>query len=606
MILRPRTLVVGAIAVIVTISGARAGANASPPLRVPANQRVDVLVQLPLRNQAELERLVSLQSRPGTQAYHRFLTPAQFAATFGPRPSDVSAVAAELARDGFTLARIGTQLIRASAPAATIERSFGTRLVAVGTGTHGRLTAAGALELPPALTFRHAIVAGLAGIPRPVPQLRAVERPANRYGPYGGYWFDDLKQAYTYPSYLVANGKGTHVAIVGYSDSSDSDAKTYFRHEKLGILPGTAVPTIRHFLYPGSTPFDPSSDTSLEADVDVQQAGGSAPGATIDLYAASVVSNESFLDTYATIAEDGVEDIVTTSYGNCELAYTPAYNGGQSYTAILGAYHQVFLQGNSEGITFLFSSGDDGGNVCPPAAYFTNAGAGVTYKAVPSISGFSDANATSVGGTTSLRTSYVKGSLESKYVTENSLADPAPFPPSDPYGTGNFVSHQYWGSGGGVSSVFGKPGYQQYVPYPRRAVPDISMHMGGCPFSSASDCNPTDSYDVAVFNGQLGGVIGTSLSSPEFAGLLATIESITKTRLANVNELLYAAKVLDPQVFHTGFAGSDGVPAYTVKAGSRGYNLVYGLGTPSVQALIHLLDPTIARWAGNPQTPSNP
>jgi subtilase family serine protease len=181
-----------------------------------------------------------------------------------------------------------------------------------------------------------------------------------------------------------------------------------------------------------------------------------------------------------------------------------------------------------------------------------------------------------------------------------------PFPASDPYGTGNQLSNQYWGSGGGISHVFGKPEYQQYLPYNSRVVPDVAMHMGGCPFSTTADCNPTDSYDVAVFNGQLGGVLGTSLSSPEFAGMLATVESITGSRLGNVNELLYAAKTLDPRVFHSGFDATDGVPAYAVRGGSRAYNLIYGLGTPDVYQLVYLFNPHIRDLAGYPQTASNP
>jgi subtilase family serine protease len=606
MVVRPLHRFITVFAALAALAGTRAGAQATGMLRTAPDQPVALQVHVALRNEAELEKLVSMQSRLGTQVSHHFLTPAQFNARYGPDPSDVAAVVAELKQDGFVIGKIDAQLIRASAPAAKVERVFQTRLATISKAGHSTLAPVGAFKLPASFTYHHAIVTNLTGMRRPVPEFRRVNLPQNRFGPYGGYLFDDLKQAYQYPSYLVANGNGTHIAVVGYSDSSDSDANKYFRSEKLGVLKGTSVPTIQHFAFPGSEAFDPTSDYSLEADIDVQQSGGSAPGATIDVYAASVASDESFLDTYATIDDTDVDDVVTTSYGSCELAYTSGYNGGQSYIGILAAYHDAFLQGNSEGITFVFSSGDSGGNVCPPAAYFTNAGAGVTYAAIPSVSGYSDPNLTSVGGTTSLTTAYKKGSLNSAYVRENSLADPVPFAPSDPYGTGNQLSNQYWGSGGGISRVFGKPEYQQYLGYAARVVPDIAMHMGGCPFSSAKDCNPTDSYDIAVFDGQLGGVIGTSLSSPEFAGLLATLESITGYRLGNVNELLYNAKVLDPRVFHTGMPATDGVPAYAVKGGTTTYNFIYGLGTIDVYQLVYLLNPKLKELAGLPQTPTNP
>jgi hypothetical protein len=49
------------------------------------------------------------------------------------------------------------------------------------------------------------------------------------------------------------------------------------------------------------------------------------------------------------------------------------------------------------------------------------------------------------------------------------------------------VGNNTWGSGGGYSTVFSKPSYQTLVntgTNPGRAVPDVSLMMGGCLLSS--------------------------------------------------------------------------------------------------------------------------
>ena len=82
--------------------------------------------------------------------------------------------------------------------------------------------------------------------------------------------------------------------------------------------------------------------------------------------------------------------------------------------------------------------------------------------------------------------------------------------------------------------IFPEPSYQDgVVPSTgQRYDPDISMHMGGCPLyfnaltgrQVGEKCHPDDSFDIAVIGGQEAGLIGTSASAPEFAGLLAVFE----------------------------------------------------------------------------------
>src|SRR5262249_3972242 len=128
------------------------------------------------------------------------------------------------------------------------------------------------------------------------------------------------------------------------------------------------------------------------------------------------------------------------------------------------------------------------------------------------------------------------------------------------------------------------------------------LHMGGCPFGAVTPCGPDRSFDIAVFDGGLFGFIGTSLSSPDWAGLQAVQQQVLGGgRQGNVNYLIYAlaksGSVGNGPIFRNGIAGNNGYPA------TPGYDFVTGLGTP--RAAQYAFRP-FGPFAGNPQTPSNP
>ncbi len=557
--------------------------------RVPETTNgVRTFIHLPLRNEAELEQLVAQQSTEGSPEYHRWLTPQQFRASYGPQIQDLQNAALALRSEGFT-ATITSQGIIADAPQAVIEKAFGVRLqsvTAVGRTGMSTLVANRAPTLPAALTKLNAQVIGLAHTQPFIPEAyKAKITTENRYSPVGPYWFDDLKQAYQWPSYALATGKGRTIGILAASDFLNSDYQTYFSHEKLPI------PTVLRRPVAGGPPaFNPNSGDSLEVTVDIQQAGGMAPGATLVVYGVPDPSDASFAAAYTAMDEDNVVDIVNSSFGSCELFYTPAYNGGQSFVGILHAFHDLFLQGNSQGITFVASSGDFAARACVTPD-FKNAVLGINPLS-------SDPAVTALGGT-NLVTNSIANSLNSSYVSENAFGDPLQ-PGQGPYGNNGAE----WGSGGGKSVIWPKPAYQTLVNThsATRSNPDLALHMGGCPGTAVQPCGPNRSADVTVFGGGLFGVIGTSLSSPDFAGLQAVREQARGTgREGNVNTTIYHYAQLGilfgRPVFHNSIAGNNGFPS------TPGYNFVVGNGTifGSQWTLLHA-----GPFAGNPQTPSNP
>lgn len=592
-----------------------------------ASQRVDFNIYLPLRNTDELDRLLEAQHTRGSAQYHKWLTPAEFRSRFGPSPEDISTLSQIVKSYGLTVSQIHSHGVRVQGTVNAVQRAFGTALSnSVALNGRTKLVSPAPLTLPPALERMGARIVHFSALrefqpqvhrvagPVPLgsaPQILEGAAPQNRYSPFGGYWFDDLKQAYDFPSVQSLDGRGRIIAIMAVSNFLNSDINSYFAHESRPSAPISAPTIIRFPIGGGSPPFNPNSGNSVEAELDIEQAAGMAPGATLVVVNLPDASDGSFIDGYLTLVEGNFADIVSTSFGEVEAFYTAAYNGGQDFTGILQVFDDLFKQGNAQGMTFVTGSGDFGGVPVPPLSYFTTPPRNppvVVGKFLPGAEFFaSSPHVTAVGGT-NLRTTSNPPSLESRYVNENALADP--LVPFDRYGTGNLLSGGFWGSGGGKSVFFSKPLYQEFVQTGSnmRTVPDVSFQMGGCPGGIAKmPCHPTDSYTVEVFDGQLIGVIGTSVSAPDFAGILALKEQfLGGSRLGNVNYDIYAIAAAQPAVanspldfLHQGQPGFNGAFSTT----RSGYNLVLGVGTPLVRNFIFApeLPP-----AGDPQTKSNP
>jgi subtilase family serine protease len=590
---------------------ARATTNAGDVVlgRAPASGRVTLIVHLPLRDEAAVARLVDNQSDPASPLYGHFLTPAQFRAAYGPDAATVRRASAALQAAGLHVDRRSTQDLFVSGPAAAAERAFGAPLYRVrDRDGHERVESIGATRMPAALEQIGAAVHGIAATADARPFLRPALGggvPDNRQTKLGPYWFDDLKQAYHYPSYTVANGSGATIATVGVSAYSASDATLFYGNELLGPKPSDLgpAPKIELLAFAGSDAFNPAKGASDEANLDVQQAGGSAPGATvIGVAVPDLPTLGGFLLGYDYIDENSLADVVSTSFGGCELLYTKAYNGGQDFTGLLRSFHDLFLQGNSEGITFVFSSGDEAGLACPELAYFENPNKHLNYKYVPSVNFWSnDPNVTAVGGT-NLETTFVKGSLESKYLAQNEDGDP--LQPSDPYGVGNNLINGVFGSGGGASTIWPAFAAQKALTGGKqREVPDVAMQMGGCPTGAKSPCGPNRSSVVAAVGGKFLAFVGTSASAPDFAGLVAVRVAIGKKRLGNVNTFIYAASKSNGtgHYFIQGIAGNNGVITWPAK--KAGYNMITGNGTPLANDYVLLPHAVLA---GNPQTSTNP
>src|SRR5579862_398590 len=621
------------------LAGAAIAAPGKPVIvgKPDAASLVSFEVALPLRNRDQLEALLKAQQDPTNAQYHKWLTPAEFGARFGPDKATVDSVVASFRSRGFSV-QTHTRSVHVTGQAAAVESALGTHLQLAQTETNARgtrLVSDSMAKMPSELAAVGATVMSFAPFEMHVnshlvtPNLG--DGTDNRYGPDGGYWFDDLKQAYAYPSYQTMvtvkgksqrlDGTGATIGVLMSSDYLPSDVKAVFDHENWSGITGRKDPTLYKdiAINGGGGLF---GGAFAEVSIDTQSEITGAPGAHVILYNIPDLSDSNVFSGYVEAIESNEVDALSASFGGCELFYFPDYNGGQDYRGILRSLHELFLQGNAQGITFLASSGDSAGKGCTTPVYLQGKpGAFIAGIENPE----DDPNVTSVGGT-NLVTNYNPKSLDSSYVTENAWSDPEI--PYDPYGIGANVSGGVWGAGSGVSRMFAKPDYQNLVQTGAnmRSVPDIGMHVGGCPggisklnkktgFCDGGD-NPQNgngnadrSYGIfALAVGQGGGYfgfIGTSLSSPQFAGVLALIIQ-QQGRQGNLNPWLYQTAATAAKngtvatLLHTKIPGFNGLIQSNISAT---YNASTGIGTPIVKKLVGV---ATAAPAGLPQTISNP
>jgi subtilase family serine protease len=606
-------------------------------------------VYLPLTHTAALEQLLQEQTDSASSNYHHWLSPAQFKQQFGPNAADVARTKALLQAQGLTIVRENTQNLEVEGPVSNVERMFNTRLqrVQMQQGRIKLAAAEGHLTLPQSLAVMGAVIPEFtthlaAHVHSKVLRRVSATSPVFRLSSNDSFFYpNDLNEAYQLPSFRTElpspfsrhpsqiAGVGSHIGIVISSVISPKDlANTFNSTLALGgginlIQAYTAnsnlpVPTVTiRAIGTGSGPFNPATDDAAEASLDTQMSLGTAPGAKETLYDMEDLSDDQITAAYTAVDEDNAVDVVSSSFGECELDFTAAYNGGVDFTSVLKTFHALFQQGNAQGITFLASSGDNGAVPCVSETFANNPTNGTSFVAGVE-NPASDPNVTSVGGT-NLQTTATPGVDDATYSSENANFDPrepASFQISAT--TTVTVGNNTWGSGGGFSSVFAKPFYQFLVntgSNVHRSVPDVSLMMGGCPGDAdlaVQDCTMLPRSAIIVWiGGEADLLIGTSASSPEMAGVLALAVELNHGRLGNVNPLIYSLSATQTlfggtkapkalQFFHREIPGNNNF--FKVQPG-QAYSEVLGNSTLDVRNFLGL---SFASPAGTPNTPSNP
>lgn len=550
---------------------------------VPADQTQHLTVALTLRDEAGAEALAAAVADPADAQYGKYVSSADWRARFAPSDDTVSQVTTWLTAQGFSIGAIPAnhRYIPFTGTTAQVQAAFGTSVKTFDRDGQPVSAPASALTAPASVAGLIAGVGGLdssatvrpdhltgdatadgrAGggsrnaaprsvgpqavtpndtLPPPGDVFRNAPPCSTYYGQQKatnvpqilmdpltyapcGYQPDQLRGAYGIDAFLAKgiDGRGVTVAVVDAYASATIFADT----QKYFALHDPRHP-IRSYQFSQSLPasyqhVDPDECDAAgwygEETLDVQAVHAMAPAANILYVGASSCDDNDIVAAVNTVVDNELAQVVTNSYGDV----------GESFAT--GLEHQTYLQAAAQGISMLFSSGDDGDDSTVDTRE-------VNYPA-------SDPWVTAVGGT-SLAIGRNKNYLfEQGWGTGTATLTAGAWVPLPP----TFV----YGAGGGTSRLFKQPGYQRgvvpadianWVPDgttpngPHRAVPDIAMDADPQTgmLIGQSQTFPDGSIKYSEYR-----IGGTSLASPLLAGVVAVADQATGGSLGFLNPRLY-------------------------------------------------------------------
>ncbi|MDQ2955496.1 MAG: S53 family peptidase [Actinomycetota bacterium] len=575
-----------------------------------SSERISIRVGLQLRGGGAAQSAADQVSNPASSSYGKYLSSAQFQASFAPSAASVNRVKNFLASSGIKVTSVaaGNLWVNASGTASQLDKAFGTTLRTYSVSGQQLRGPAGTVSIPSSIAADVTTVSGLADHATVhAPQTRrvpasygprataaaptATRPPASQCSDYWGEYTQTVPKAYgktkfnTYicgysPSTLrtaygtkslVKNGtdgQGVNVAII---DAYASPTMLADANDYAGTF-GEPRFTSGQYTETVFTPFNKQDVCAGEAGwnseetLDVEALHGMAPGANIH-YIGAQNCDDGIDAALNYVVQNHTADIVSNSYGN---------TGEQVPADEVALEHAIFVQAAAEGIGMYFSSGDSGDEVIN----------GLTPQ--PDYSA-SDPNVTAVGGTSLLLDKHNNRVAETGWETALDTIDysgtKAVYSDALP---GDFV----FGAGGGTSTLFSQPYYQKgTVPaglaspsggQPMRVVPDI-----------AADADPyTGFYIGETVDGAFGisEIGGTSLACPLIAGIQAVASQDRRFPIGFANPLLYSmgksafGDVVPRTPLH--FASVGGSYLGTFEAGDTqysryGYDNITGRGTPN-------------------------
>ncbi|MGD1030828.1 MAG: protease pro-enzyme activation domain-containing protein [Opitutaceae bacterium] len=509
----------------------------------------DFVITLRMNNLGELQaRIHSGGVVPRSEMKARYL----------PAKAEFDRVASWLSSKGFVLTIEDQNHVNlfVRGTVAQISDALGVRFARVAAGGGEFTSAVTAPTLPPEISGYVLSIDGL----QPHLLMRSPKARPQSVTAVGGYFAPaDIAAAYGIPAGI--NGSGQTIAIIMGAAPRGSDLDAFW--QACGFS-GARNPSIDVPVLGGPTVASQAQDAT-EVTLDAEWAMGMAPGAKLRIYEIPSLTTANILAACTQILADAANDpsirVVSYSGAGLESEYS---------TSSLMADSQTFAQLAAAGITFLASSGDGGSNPNPPTepnGYNPSNPLGVEYPA-------SDPNSTSAGGTTLALGSNWNATGETAWMA-GSLA-----------------------TGGGISGVFARPSWQAGSGVPSgsgRCVPDIAA------VASANSPGSLNGGALIILNGQSFSEVGTSLSAPVWAGIVAIINqarsNIGSPPVGLLGPWLYP--LIGTDAFQDITAGGNG--AY---GAGPGYDLCTGVGTPNVANLIARIDQASAAPAISSQPSS--
>jgi subtilase family serine protease len=500
-------------------------------------------IGLPLRNQAALTELLRQIQDPSSQNYRQYLTPAQFAARFGPREEDYEAVAAFAKAHGLTVTNRypNRVVLDVDGAVADIENALHVTMRVYQHPSEARTFYAPDTEPSVDLAVSISHIDGLDNYEMPKPSFRrlpmtraAGAEPSVGSGPGQTYMGNDFRSAYV-PG-VALTGSGQTVGLLEFDGYTASDI-TYY--ETLAGLPNVTLTDVLLDSFNGTpSSLDGQTEVSLDIDMDISMAPGVSQ---VIVYEAGPAGN--FDDVLNRMVSDNLAKQLSSSWTVSHKGDDPTADSD---------FQEMATQGQS----FYQASGDTD-------AY---------TRSIP----FPVDNPymTAVGGTT-----LTDGGTGGAWVSETAW-------------NWGFDSNagEYVGTSGGISTRYSIPTWQQGISMTanqgstsKRNVPDVAL--------------TADNVYVRV-DGSDNDVGGTSCAAPLWAAFTALVN---QQAVANGESTV---GFINPAVYSIGKGSSYATDFHDITTGNSfsssspskfsavtGYDLCTGWGTPAGAALINALAP---------------
>ena len=537
-------------------------------------ERLILLLNRPPEREAALQQFLREAHTHGSASYHKWLTPDQFGAQFGPAGEDIQTATDWLSSHGFQVARIskGKQFIEFSGTAGQLREAFHTQIHQYSVNGETHYANATEVKIPAALA---ALVGGVSPMNdfRAKPQLKVAgkalySRSTHKTTPQwtvpnGNQSFyavapeDFFTQYDLAPLYKAGvNGAGQTIGVINESNIDLSLVQAY--QKLFGI--GGAIPQV---VIDGDDP-GTLDGVDVEAYLDIELGGAVAPGATVNLYIAGASNLVDPLELAALRAvEDNQASVLSVSFGLCEDELGNA--GNQSWASL-------WEQAAAQGQTVLVSAGDTGSQ-CSIQPDWVNGLASTPWDVA-------------VGGTDFYYSDFATGGASAatlwNLTNDGNLGSLiAPLPEqvwNDGFGF-DLLSKEIWtfeqaAGGGGASNCsmppvstsascagYTKPSWQTGPGVPAdgvRDLPDVSLFASNGANLSAyaicaaeGECAPGSGGNVEVYL-----VGGTSASVQAMAGIMALVNQ-QYGRQGQANYTLYPLAQQKPAAFHDITLGSN-------------------------------------------------
>ncbi len=516
-----------------------ANGEAAPVGRLASSQTMNLNLVLPLSDAAGLETFLSEVYDPSSPIFHKFLTPAEFTAKFGPSQAQYDAVVQFAVTHGFTVTGGSRDAmdVQVKGSVSAVESAFHVHMLTYQHPTENRQFYAPDSEPTTDLPFELWHVSGIDNysIPHRLLEKRSdyaaahgidvkdvVSHATTGSGPSASFLGSDMRAAYYGTGTLT--GAGQNLGLFEYVGTDLADLTTYYTNVKqtnkvpVSVISTDGTATTCYYTKAGGD----CDDT--EQTLDMTQALGMAPGLS------SLVMYVGSTDT-AIIGAMTTHSPLPTTIG-CSWGWTPAD------PSTLNPYFEKMA---AQGQNFFAASGDSS-----------------TWSKRNEAWPADNAYVVSVGGT-DLVTASAGGPWKSETAWVDSGGGISP----------DSIAIPSWQKLSGVINSTNKGSTTL------RNGPDVSANANFS-FYTCSDQTTCLANDYG----------GTSFAAPMWAAYIALVNqqlaSEGKGTIGFINPTIYAQNITSEYAtdFHDISSGKSG--SYSAV---KGYDLVTGWGSPNAGLL---------------------